>query len=139
MAYWNEKSASASNLRLFEPLHGWRAHDDTIDAEGRISAQGAVRHIELALHTALNASNLVVLTGAGSSFCAKTPGGIDAPSMPGLWDAVEAAVTPARLGRVISLIPAATDLDKNIEKLLTPASYTARCSTMPMPPKSRRS
>jgi hypothetical protein len=104
---------------LFEPTQGWRAHDDVIDTEGRTSAQGSNRSVELALHNALNASNLLLLTGAGSSFCAKNADGRTAPSMTNLWEAVEAAVTPAKLAEIIGLIPNAANLKKNIEKLLT--------------------
>jgi hypothetical protein len=39
--------------------------------------------------------------------------------MADLWDAVELAVTPTRLNEIISLIPNAANLNKNIEKLLT--------------------
>jgi hypothetical protein len=119
MAFWDEKPPSPSHLRLFEPKQGWRAHDDVVDSEGRVSAQGSVRSVEFALHNALNASNLILLTGAGSSYCAKTQGGQNAPSMTALWDAVEAAATAATLNEIIALIPNAADLKKNIEKLLT--------------------
>lgn len=119
MAFWDGKSASTSHLRLFEPKQGWRAHDDVTDTEGRTTAQGSCRSVEFALHNALNSSNLVVLTGAGSSYCAKTPGGQSAPSMAGLWEAVEAAATPAKFNEIITLIPNAAALSKNIEKLLT--------------------
>ncbi|MFQ3456234.1 SIR2 family protein [Bradyrhizobium sp. UFLA01-814] len=119
MAYWENLQSSATNLRLFEPKQGWRAHDDVKDDQGRISAPGSHNAVEMALHGALNASNLMVLTGAGSSFCARNVSGPTAPSMVGLWDAVEAAVTPARLAAVIAKIPSAADLKKNIEKLLT--------------------
>jgi hypothetical protein len=119
MTYWGNRQASATNLRLFEPKQGWRAHDDVKDDQGRISAPGSHNAVELALHGALNASNLTVLTGSGSSFCAKNTNGPSAPSMAGLWDAVEAAVTPARLAAIIAKIPSAADLKNNIEKLLT--------------------
>jgi hypothetical protein len=60
---------------------------DVRDDEGKTSAFGARRSIELALNTALNAGNLIFLTGAGSSFSAKTAGGAPAPGMADLWDA----------------------------------------------------
>jgi hypothetical protein len=118
-SYWDDKPPSASHLRLFEPEQGWRAHDDVRDEAGKTSAFGARRPIELALNTALNAGNLIFLTGAGSSFCATTAGGAPAPGMADLWDAVEAAVTPEKLQSVIALIPNAANLNKNVEKLLT--------------------
>jgi hypothetical protein len=119
MTYWEGKAASASNLRLLDPPHGWRAHDDASDSEGRTTAPGSIRAIELALHSALNASNLLLVTGAGSSFCAHNVSGKTAPSMKCLWDAVEVAVTPPKFHQIIGLIPDATNLNKNIEKLLT--------------------
>ena len=115
----DDKAASATHLRLFEPGWGWRAHDDVRDEEGKTTAFGANRPIELALNTALNAGNLIFLTGAGSSFCAKTSGGSTAPGMADLWDAVEAAITPEKLNAVVALIPNAANLNKNVEKLLT--------------------
>jgi len=120
MAFWEGKAGSAAHLRLFEPVNGWQLYDDIKDPEGRTTAQGAVRAIELALHTALNASNLLLLTGAGSSFCARNrAAGTTAPTMTNLWDAVEAAVTPPKFQEIVGLIPNATGLNKNIEKLLT--------------------
>ncbi|WP_159008525.1 SIR2 family protein [Bradyrhizobium sp. S69] len=119
MPFWDDKTASTALLRLFEPTQGWRAHDDVTDGEGRTTAQGACRSVELALHNALNASNLLVLTGAGSSYCAKTHNGQSAPSMAALWDAVEAAATTETFNEIVSLIPNAATLNKNIEKLLT--------------------
>ncbi|UGY25457.1 SIR2 family protein [Bradyrhizobium septentrionale] len=119
MTYWENRQASAANLRLFEARHGWRAHDDVKNDQGQISALGSHNAIEMALHNALNASNLIVLTGSGSSFCAKNASRPSAPSMAGLWDAVESAVTPAKLAAIIAKIPSAADLKKNIEKLLT--------------------
>jgi hypothetical protein len=119
MTYWNAKQPSTSHLRLFDPKAGWRAYEDVQDAEQRTTAFGSGRTIELALNGALSASNLLVLTGAGSSFCATNATGPRAPTMADLWDAVETAVTAPELSTIIRLIPAATNLNKNIEKLLT--------------------
>lgn len=120
MTYWNNTPAGAQHLRLFEPNVGWRKHDDDLDDQGRTTFFGASRPVELALATALSASNLVVLTGAGSSFCAINPTGkAGAPGMGDLWDAVEAAASKQTLQEVINLIPTAKDIGKNIEKLLT--------------------
>jgi hypothetical protein len=120
MAFWSDKAASASNLRLFEPTNGWRAHDDSVNEQRQITAQGSRIPVELALHTALNANNLVMLTGAGSSFCAKNAAGKKTPpTMTDLWDAVKAGVGTAEFEATIKKIPNAADLDKNIEKLLT--------------------
>lgn len=119
MPYWEGRSPSASNLRLLEPGIGWRQHDDQPNDEGAVPFQGASKKIELALSTALNASNLVLLTGAGSSFCAKNPAaGLQAPGMKTLWTKVEEAAGKPTMAEVVALIPAAKDVD-NIEKLLT--------------------
>lgn len=120
MAYWEDKSSSPSHLRFFDPISGWRAHDDVFDDQKRIIDHGSHLQIELALHTALNATNLILLTGAGSSFCAVNgKGEKSAPSMADLWDAVQTAVGRERFEKAIALIPNASNLAKNIEKLLT--------------------
>jgi hypothetical protein len=120
MGYWDQASPGASNLRLFEPGVGWRQHDDIVDDQGAISFSGSSRHIELVLGTALNASNLVLLTGAGASFGAQNATEkLTAPGMSDLWDAVEVAATPEKMAAIIGKIPTAKDLGKNIEKLLT--------------------
>jgi hypothetical protein len=65
------------------------------------------------------------LTGAGSSFCAVNPSGLQAPGMGDLWQAVQELVTLPTLNRVIGLIPRAKDIGKNVEKLLTLAKIFA--------------
>lgn len=120
MAFWSDKPAAASNIRLFEPTNGWKAHDDQVNEQGQIAAQGSHYAVELALHNALNATNLVMLTGAGSSFCAKNaPDQKRAPGMVDLWDAAEAKVGKNEFAAIIAKIPSAANLNKNIEKLLT--------------------
>lgn len=120
MTYWDDLESGTSNLRLFEPDAGWRQHDDIVDGEGRTSFSGSNRAIELVLHTALNATNLVLLTGAGSSFAARNPPlELTAPGMRDLWDAVEVAATPEKMAAIIAKIPNTGDLSKNVEKLLT--------------------
>lgn len=119
MTYWSGKALSAANLRLFQPENGWTAYADIRDAEGKTTAFGSIRAVEIALNSALNASNLLVLTGAGTSFSASNRQGPNAPSMFDLWDAVAAGVGQPELDAVIGLIPAANNLNKNIEKLLT--------------------
>jgi hypothetical protein len=120
MSYWDGIAAGARNLRLFEPGSGWHRYDDDKDANGRVTSLGSNRAIDLALSTALSASNLIVLTGAGSSFCAVNSGGkIGAPAMSDLWDAVEVSATPAVMVSIVALIPNASGISKNIEKLLT--------------------
>lgn len=120
MVYWSGRAASAENIRLFNRDTGWKKFSDNVDADGRTSFFGASRDIELALATSLNASNLLLLTGAGASFCAKNPvGQLNAPGMTDLWDAVETKVTFATMTEVIGMIPTAAGIAKNIEKLLT--------------------
>lgn len=122
MGYWDKIAAGQTNLRLFEPSGGWRAHEDARSADGQVSSPGSRRAVEQSLGTALNATNLLLLTGAGSSFCAKNKDGkLSAPSIGDLWDAVEKAATAKVMAEVIALIPNAKDLKetKNVEKLLT--------------------
>jgi hypothetical protein len=120
MVFWNGRAADAANLRLFNPNLGWRKYEDKADADGRTAFFGANRDVELSLATALNASNLLLLTGAGASFCARnSQGAASAPGMTDLWDAVEAKVTVSAMAQVIALIPTASGIGKNIEKLLT--------------------
>ncbi len=120
MTYWNDRPATRQNLRLLEPGIGWRAYDDAKAGEGQTTLPGAGRAVELSLSTALNATNLLFVTGAGASFCAKNSAGkLSAPGVPELWDAVETAATPVVMAAIIALIPNAAALNKNIEKLLT--------------------
>jgi hypothetical protein len=120
MSHWDGVAAGATNLRLFEPGSGWRCNDDEKDATGRVVSSGSSRAIELVLNTALSASNLTLLTGAGSSFCIVNQGGKPgAPAMSDLWDAVEASAPAGVMAAVVALIPNAAGIGKNIEKLLT--------------------
>jgi len=120
MSFWNGVAAGARNLRLFELGTGWRQHGDEMDADGRVTFVGCSRALDETLSIALNASNLLLLTGAGSSFCiGNPPGKMSAPSMSDLWDAVEAAASQRVMAEVIALIPNAAGINKNIEKLLT--------------------
>lgn len=120
MSYWDGVAAGATNLRLFEAGSGWKCSDDEKDASGQVKSAGSSRAIELALNTALNASNLILLTGAGSSFCAVNLGTkLKAPAMSDLWDAVEVSATSEGLAGIVALIPNAAGIAKNIEKLLT--------------------
>lgn len=71
MGYWDVLLASADNLRLFNPVKGWVQFADQVDGDAKTISFGANRDIDLALSVAMNASNLMVLTAAGASFCAK--------------------------------------------------------------------
>jgi hypothetical protein len=75
MSYWDDRPASVSNVRHYKREEGWRAHDDAKNEKGEITERGGSRLIEESLTAGLNAANLVLLTGAGSSFCAKNADG----------------------------------------------------------------
>ncbi|MBB3643876.1 hypothetical protein FHX14_000035 [Rhizobium sp. BK619] len=121
MGYWDAIPAKAGNIRHYTRATGWIAYDDFVDEDGRVTAPGSNRAVELALSIGLNASNLAVLSGAGSSFCAKNSeeGSLQAPGMSDLWDAVVADVTQPVFDSIVALIPKAKAIGKNIEKLLT--------------------
>ena len=121
LGYWKDLPASADHLRLFNPAKGWVEFADQVDGDGKTTSFGANRDIDLALSVAMNASNLMVLTGAGASFCARNTAqnALTAPGMGDLWDAVKTAATDDTFQEVIKLIPKAKDTGKNIEKLLT--------------------
>lgn len=120
MTYWKDKAADAANLRLFVPGDGWRAFKDKMNAEGdRIEDPGTQHSIESALLNVLNATNVIVLTGTGSSFAAVNPP--EKPTPAGMWDvwqAVKAEVGDARFQDVCSIFSSAK-IDENIERLLT--------------------
>ncbi|MFN5480573.1 MAG: hypothetical protein ACK49G_00255, partial [Brevundimonas sp.] len=64
MAYWNDVAPAASNLRLYVPGEGWKAHADEMDGQN-VKSRGTKPLIDSAFLNALNATNLIVLTGAG--------------------------------------------------------------------------
>ncbi|NQE65313.1 SIR2 family protein [Caulobacter sp. RHG1] len=118
MPNWATDAPDAKHLRLFLPGEGWRSYADRVGGDGRTEA-GSQRLIESAFLNALNATNLVILTGTGSSFAAKNPVGKPEPAgMAALWIAVEAAVGTATFEEVGKRFTSA-NVDKNIEKLLT--------------------
>lgn len=123
MGYWDNKPASASNIRLYIRGEGWRSHDDAKNEKDEVSERGSARAVEEILTSALNASNLVLLTGAGSSFCAKNTGtgAKQAPSMFDVWNAVVTAATKQKIDTIAELMPNAKAVleAKNIEKFLT--------------------
>lgn len=121
MVYWNEREAAISNLRLYRPAVGWVAYNDVKDEDGKITSKGSHDAINQALTSSLHASNLLLLTGAGSSFCATNQGEqpLTAPGMTDLWSAVENAAGEDKFASVFEQIPIAKSVDGNIEKLLT--------------------
>ncbi|RQH12463.1 SIR2 family protein [Bradyrhizobium sp. RP6] len=123
MNYWDDRPASVSNVRFYKREDGWRAHDDAKNGEGQVTERGSARLIEESLTASLNASNLILLTGAGSSFCAKNnaQNGITAPGMKDLWDAVLAEASQDSVDAIARRMPLSNQAiaEKNIEKLLT--------------------
>jgi len=120
MTYWNDKAADAAHLRLFVPGDGWRAFKDKMNAEGdRLDEPGTQRVIESSLLNVLNATNVVVLTGTGSSFAASNPtGGLTPAGMWDVWQAVKAGAGAAAFEEVCNTF-ASAKIDDNIERLLT--------------------
>jgi hypothetical protein len=118
MAYWNDVAPAASNLRLYVPGEGWKAHADEMDGQN-VKSRGTKPLIDSAFLNALNATNLIVLTGAGSSFSAKNVAPKkSAPGMADLWTGVRDHVTQDRFDAACDKFPDAS-IDANIEKLLT--------------------
>ena len=119
MPYWSDRAGAAANLRLLIPGEGWRAYSDKVDGEQQVEAAGSKRLIESAFLNALNATNLVVLTGTGSSFAVKNPAAKLTPAgMADIWTAVYDNVGKERFDKVCGLFASAT-IDDNIERLLT--------------------
>lgn len=120
MPYWAGRAATTHNLRLFVRDNGWRsAADEVVDEEGRQPRTGATREIGSILLNVLNATNVVVLTGTGSSFAAVNPPGRPTPA--GMWDVwtfVRETAGPAAFDAVVARFGEAR-VDDNIEKLLT--------------------
>jgi hypothetical protein len=118
MPYWDEIQPTASNLRLYVPGEGWKAYADQMDGQD-VKNRGSKPLIDSAFLNALNATNLIVLTGAGSSFSAKNVAPKkSAPSMADLWANVREHVTPAPFDAACTTFPDVT-INTNIEKLLT--------------------
>lgn len=119
MPFWDGRAANAADIRLYVPGTGWRAavsmEGDPDDAliPGSANAVGSV------LLNILNATNLVVLTGTGSSFGVSNPQGRPTPA--GMWDvwvAVRAAAGDAVFDTIVASF-GAERVSENIEKLLT--------------------
>jgi hypothetical protein len=119
MSYWNGRSGSQSNLRLYGPNVGWLSYADALQDDGKTVKQaGSHAVLQSMFLNALSATNVVVLTGAGSSFCATSMVGDSAPGMGDLWDAVLGKVRPDEFAKILEIIPQKVE-DRNIEKLLT--------------------
>lgn len=120
MTFWNGNAASPKNLRLFVPGEGWKNYADQMTGDGqKVEIVGARRLIESAFLNALNATNVVVLTGTGSSFSAHNSAGKLTPAgMWDIWNAAKAKVGDEVFAKVNQCFKDA-DVDNNIERLLT--------------------
>ena len=120
MPDWANDPADEAHLRLFVPGEGWKRYADKLsDEDGKLEAAGAKRLIESAFLNALNATNLLVLTGSGSSLAAKNDAAKPQPAgMGDLWTAVRAKVGDGPFDAICALFPNAP-VNGNIEKLLT--------------------
>lgn len=120
MTYWNDKVADVAHLRLFVTGDGWRLFKDKMSADSeRIEEAGTQRAVESALLNVLNATNVVVLTGTGSSFAATNDEAKLSPA--GMWDvwvAVRTKVGAPAFQAVCDTF-ASAKIDDNIERLLT--------------------
>lgn len=111
MAFWDGRGPAKENIRLFEAAKTWRRYGDEIDATtGEVKERGAARAIESFLLNGLNATNLLLLTGAGSSFCVANGAGSklkvkSAPGLVDLLDAAKAAMGTAAFDKVLGIIP----------------------------------
>lgn len=119
MPNWATDPADANRLRLYVPGEGWKAYADELsDVDRKVEAIGSKRAIESALLNALNATNLLLLTGTGSSFSAKNKNGQTPAGMKDLWNAVRAKVGEEAFVAVCGMFPS-SPINENIEKLLT--------------------
>jgi hypothetical protein len=124
MAFWSDRGAAKENIRLFEAANTWRRYADEIDQTTRETKErGASRAIDGFLLNGLNATNLLLLTGAGSSFCVAnaTISKLKVKKAPGLtdlWNAAKDAMGAAAFDKVLGIIPNGTKITE-IEKLLT--------------------
>lgn len=120
MSYWGDRPAGMSNIRLYTPGDTWRAANDEVPVvEGAQARNGAAREISSILLNVLNATNVVVLTGTGSSFAASNPAGRLTPAgMGDVWTAVREAVTSDEFDAIVAIF-GEDRVAGNIEKLLT--------------------
>jgi hypothetical protein len=123
MGHWDGRAAARENLRMFEAPKTWRRFTDEKDASDAVTEVGCARTLESFLINGLNSTNLLLLTGAGSSFCVKNEpasklAAKTAPGLQDLWSAVEQKVGGAPFAAAIKIIPNGGAI-KDIEKLLT--------------------
>lgn len=124
MTHWDQRSPAQENLRMFESPGTWRRYADEIDKDEKtVREPGCAQKLESILINCLNATNVLLLTGAGSSFCATNHEDSSlqnktAPRLSDLWSAVRDKVGAAAFDGVITKIPNGSAI-KDIEKLLT--------------------
>lgn len=120
MPNWATDLPDKKYLRLFISDEGWKVYSDKMSPDGeRPEASGAKRLIESAFLNALNATNLILMTGSGSSFAAKNAAGKPQPAgMVAVWNAVKQAVGEEHFSKICGFFPNAP-INENIEKLLT--------------------
>lgn len=124
MAFWDGRGAAKENVRLFETAKTWRRYSDEVDGTtGEIKERGSGRAIDGFLLNGLNATNLLMLTGAGSSFCVANATAsklkvTTAPGLTDLWNASKDAMGAPAFDKVLEIIPNGTKI-ADIEKLLT--------------------
>lgn len=118
--YWPARLADADNIRAFYPGVGWKKSLNSTGDDGRVVFAGCATAVQNTLSSAMTSTNLLLLTGAGSSFCALNPNEErNAPGMTDLWTAVEEAVTTRKFNQILTILPKAKNIDRNIEKLMS--------------------
>jgi hypothetical protein len=96
MGYWDNRVAAKENLRMLEARAVWRRYaDERNESNDTVTAEGCARALDSVLINGLNSTNLLLLTGAGASFCVKNADASKvtsktAPSLKDLWTAVKA-------------------------------------------------
>lgn len=124
MAHWDKRPAAQANLRMLEAPDIWRRYlDDVDDTDKSVKTPGCFAALDRFLLNALNSTNLLVLTGAGSSFCAVNSDKSKlatrtAPGLKELFEAVKSGVGAAKFDAAVAKIPNGTAIT-DIEKLLT--------------------
>ena len=109
-------------MRLYSKETGkvWLAAKDLDDGSGSIVERGSLRLIQSFLTDCLTATNLIILTGLGTSLCVATEAGQSgAPTMADLWKAA-AEKAGAKFDTVLKAVgyePVAGQ--ENIETLLS--------------------
>lgn len=120
MEFWNGRAARAADIRLYIPSLGWQSSDDTHPKNSSDqTTASAGRQVESILLNVLNSTNLVVLTGTGSSFAASNGPGKPTPAgMRDVWEQVRSDAGTKIFDGIVNSFGNAR-VSNNIEKLLT--------------------